>query len=75
MTEWRETRMANKPEPIVLIGPDLYLQTRNVTYVSPEEGYCCETREVTESELKLIGEIENLNKTVEVINEQLLKSL
>lgn len=67
MTDWKETKMANKPDAIMLIGAGLFMQCRNIKFVSDEEGYICETREVSESELKLLGEIDALNRATEAL--------
>lgn len=72
MTEWKETTFSDKPEAVIPIGPDLYMQTRNVRHVSDEMGYMCETREVTESELKLLNEITELERIVTNTNIRLL---
>lgn len=48
------------------------MQVRNINFVSDEEGYSCETREVTESELKLLGEISDLEQKLYSTNAQLL---
>lgn len=72
MTEWTETKFSEKPETILPVAPGLYMQVRNINFVSDEEGYSCETREVTESELKLLGEISDLEQKLYSTNAQLL---
>ena len=51
------------------------MQVKNVNFVSDEEGYTCETREVTESELKLLNEIDVLNRKIVTTNTQLLNRI
>lgn len=57
MTEWQETKFSEQPDTLFKIGPGIYMQTRNVEFISDEEGYSCETRELTESEMKLLNQI------------------
>lgn len=68
MTEWRETKFSQQPEEKFEIGPNLFMQTRNVEFVSDEEGYTCETREVTQDELNLLQEISGLRMRVMTMN-------
>ena len=75
MTEWKETRFAERPDSIIKIGPGLFMQTKNVRYRSEGEGYVCETREVTESELLLLNKISELEQTIASTNAQLLNNL
>lgn len=75
MTEWKETKFSESPDSIIKIGPGLFMQSKNVRYISEEEGYVCETREVTESELLLLNKISELEQTVTNTNTQLLNNL
>lgn len=51
------------------------MQTRNVKHISDEEGYSCETREVTESELILLDKISELEQTIINTNIRILNSV
>lgn len=75
MTEWKITKFSDKPNEVIPIGPELFMQVRNVTFVSNEEGYSCETREVTESELKLLAKITDLEQKLYSVNTQLLNNI
>lgn len=78
MTEWKNGLFNEKPDPIIKIGNKLFMQTKNVQHTTDENGlnfYKAETREVTESELKLLGEISDLEQKLYVTNVQLLNSI
>lgn len=56
-----------KPSELFQIAPELYMQTRNAAEYTEETvegekytGWTCQCREVTESELKLLNQISEL---------------
>ena len=75
MTDWKETRFSQEPSSNISIAPGLYLQVRNVQFVSDEEGWTGETREVTGSELKLLDKISELKDIVDKTNLAILNNL
>lgn len=77
MTNWTEERCANAPAELEIIGTNLYVQRRNID--ETEEGYICESREVTFDEYNFFEEIKAINTdeaieayTMELIEEGIL---
>lgn len=87
MKQWTTERCAAEPAALQLVGPDLYIQRRNIHAVErPAIGeeaaytdYECESREITESEyemLQSIGEIQTekaVNAAIDEYTMQLIE--
>lgn len=75
MTEWKETKFSQQPKEVMQIGPNLFMQTRNVRFVSDEEGYVCETREVTDSELRLLNELSQTQESLKNLKSVIINNI
>ena len=84
MKQWKEERLASRPEELQLIAqPDLYIQRRNIREEHHEEtdnmpeytDYVCDSREITESELAMLESIEEIdtNKAIDEYTLQLME--
>jgi len=68
MKQWTEERCASRPAELQLVGPDTYIQRRNI---QPEEHeateqaaaytvFVCESREIGVSEYEMLKSIEEI---------------
>lgn len=84
MKQWKEERLASRPEELQLIAqPDLYIQRRNIREEHHDEtdnmseytDYVCDSREITESELAMLESIEEIdtNKAIDEYTLQLME--
>lgn len=80
MKQWTEERCEVRPEALQLVGPDLYIQRRNITEQAHEEkdgmaaytDFVCESREITVSEYEMLKSIEEID-TSQAIDEYTLQ--
>lgn len=68
MKQWTEERSASRPAELQLVGPDTYIQRRNI---QPEEheatdqaaaytDFVCESREISVGEYEMLKSIEEI---------------
>ena len=74
MKQWTEERCASRPAELQLVGPDTYIQRRNIQQEKHEAteqaaaytDFVCESREIGVSEYEMLKSIEEI-KTDEAV--------
>ncbi len=69
MKQWIQERCAARPAELQLIGPDIYIQRRNIEAMEHEATeetpayteFLCESREITVTEYEMLKSIEEIN--------------
>lgn len=68
MKQWTEERCASRPAELQLVGPDTYIQRRNIQQEKHETteqaaaytDFVCESREISVSEYEMLKSIEEI---------------